>query len=147
MPCLATIYSFQLNYACMQWAAAEGKYTRGQAMLHILHTFHFLTHNRYSFSSRLTLECAGSFAADTITKRCRQETHLLILAQALCTDQRPITVVSGQALLLMAGATRLLAVQRATNLSVQSPTMVTSAVAPVGAVVVGNVSVGVYRAA
>lgn len=68
------------------------------------------------------------------------------LAQALCTDQSPIAVVSGQALLLMAGATRLLAVQRAANFSVQVPTMVTPAVASVGAVVVGDVSVGVYCA-
>ena len=73
--------------------------------------------------------------------------HLLSLAQALCTDQSPIAVVSGQALLLVSGTAGLLAVQRATNLSIQVSAMVTPAVAPVGTVVVGNVSVGVHCAA
>lgn len=69
------------------------------------------------------------------------------MARALCPGQSTLTVVSGQVLLLVSGAARVLAVQGATHLSVQVPAMVTPAVALVGAVVVGNVSAGVHCAA
>lgn len=69
------------------------------------------------------------------------------MARALCPGQSTLTVVSGQALLPVSGAARLLAVQGTPNFSIQVPAMVTPAVALVGAVVVGNVSAGVHCAA